>query len=67
MNGAKEFLEKWVNDVKNEQKPNESLDYSEREVTEMLEDYKKQCTNCDGTGYDKRKVCGICEGSGKLR
>lgn len=35
-----QHLEDYINDVSNEQIKNETLEYSEREVLEMLESYK---------------------------
>lgn len=40
MREAQEFLNDWINDVSHESLEGEHLEYSEREVLEMLEDYK---------------------------
>mgnify|MGYP003652024238 CR=1 FL=1 len=40
MREAQEFLNEWVNDVSHESVKGENMEYSEREVVEMLEDYK---------------------------
>ena len=48
MKEAEEHLTNWVNDVTNEMKESETLEYSEREVIEMLKDYK-----------DKFSLCGV--------
>tara|TARA_R110000851_G_scaffold268924_1_gene421629 strand:- start:363 stop:605 length:243 start_codon:yes stop_codon:yes gene_type:complete len=42
MKEVKEFLNDWIDNVTNEQQPNETLEYSEREVLEMLKDYKEK-------------------------
>ena len=42
MKEAQNFLNDWVNDVSNESVKNEYLEYSEREVVEMLHDYTKK-------------------------
>jgi len=41
MKKAKDYLNNWINDVSNEQNENETKEYSEREVVEMLQGYKK--------------------------
>lgn len=45
MEKAKEFLNNWINDVSNDQAVGEHMEYSEREVVEMLHDYKAKDEN----------------------
>ena len=47
MKQEQEFLNNWINSVAYEQQPNEPLDYSEREVLEMLKDYKEKFSLSD--------------------
>ncbi|PHR23578.1 MAG: hypothetical protein COA36_16740 [Desulfotalea sp.] len=42
---ASDFVNSWINDTSNECIKGEHLEYSEREVTEMLEKYKMSTTH----------------------
>lgn len=63
MKQEQEFLNNWINDVANEQQPNETLEYSEREVLEMLKDYKEKFSLSD---VGKSFYCDNLEEEGKL-
>ena len=57
MKEAEEHLTNWVNAVTNEMREDETLEYSEREVIEMLKDYKDKFSLCGVGVRSEQFIC----------